>query len=66
MAYVRLSGAAVKWIEMDEVVAKPWAAVVDLLGLGVYGIDLLECQDSSELSVLEINTTPGFFYSSQQ
>jgi hypothetical protein len=38
----------------------------DLLGPGVYGIDLLECQDSSELSALETNTTPEFFYSSPQ
>jgi [lysine-biosynthesis-protein LysW]--L-2-aminoadipate ligase len=59
-------GAAVERIEIDKVIAKLCGAVVDLLGPGVYGIDLLECQESGELSLLEINTTPEFFYSSQQ
>jgi [lysine-biosynthesis-protein LysW]--L-2-aminoadipate ligase len=59
-------GAEVKRVEVTEEIAALCARVVDVLGPGFYGVDLVEDRATGELLVLEVNANPEFARSSAQ
>lgn len=59
-------GATVRRVELTAEIEKLCALVVDVLGPGFYGVDLVEDRASGELLVLEVNANPEFAKSSAQ
>lgn len=59
-------GAAVERTEITPDIEKLCARVVDVLGEGFYGVDLLADRTTGELRVLEVNANPEFAKSSAQ
>jgi [lysine-biosynthesis-protein LysW]--L-2-aminoadipate ligase len=57
-------GATVTQVEISLDMHKLCTQVVDLLGDGFYGIDLIADRDTDELMVLEVNANPEFAQSS--
>ncbi len=57
-------GAEVERVEITDEIAKRCAQVVDALGDGFYGVDLVEDRSTGELMVLEVNANPEFARSS--
>ena len=57
-------GAEVERVEITAGIGKLCTQVVDVLGDGFYGIDLLEDRHDGELKVLEVNANPEFARSS--
>ncbi len=57
-------GAAVERAEITDEMAKLCLAVVELLGEGFYGIDLIEDRTTGATAVLEVNANPEFARSS--
>lgn len=57
-------GAEVKRVEITDAIEKSCAQVVDVLGDGFYGVDLVEDRSTGELMVLEVNANPEFARSS--
>jgi len=57
-------GAEVERVEVTAEIHKLCVQVVDLLGDGFYGIDLVEDRPTGELKVLEVNANPDFARSS--
>jgi [lysine-biosynthesis-protein LysW]--L-2-aminoadipate ligase len=57
-------GATVTRVEVSPDMHKRCTEVVDLLGEGFYGIDLITDRDTGELMVLEVNANPEFARSS--
>lgn len=57
-------GAEVLRVEVTDEIAKRCAQVVDVLGEGFYGVDLVEDRTTGELMVLEVNANPEFARSS--
>lgn len=57
-------GATVTRVEISLEMQKRCDQVVDLLGEGFYGIDLIPDRDTDELMVLEVNANPEFAQSS--
>jgi [lysine-biosynthesis-protein LysW]--L-2-aminoadipate ligase len=57
-------GAEVERVEVTAEIQKLCAQVVDVLGEGFYGIDLVEDLVAGELMVLEVNANPEFARSS--
>ncbi|MGW2400303.1 RimK family alpha-L-glutamate ligase [Kitasatospora sp. NPDC001664] len=57
-------GAQVERAELTEEMAKLCLAVVDQLGEGFYGVDLIEDRETGETAVLEVNANPEFAKSS--
>ncbi|GAA2739273.1 MULTISPECIES: RimK family alpha-L-glutamate ligase [Kitasatospora] len=59
-------GAEVKRVEITDEIFKRCGQVVDALGEGFYGVDLVEDRSTGELMVLEVNANPEFARSSAQ
>lgn len=59
-------GATVHRVEISDEMARCCAQVVDALGEGFYGIDLVEDRTTGRLLVLEVNANPEFARSSAQ
>ncbi|MFG2139508.1 RimK family alpha-L-glutamate ligase [Streptomyces sp. NPDC048650] len=59
-------GAEVQRIEVTAEMEKLCGQVVDALGPGFYGVDLVEDRTAGELLVLEVNANPEFARSSAQ
>ncbi|MGW7286560.1 RimK family alpha-L-glutamate ligase [Streptomyces sp. NPDC054847] len=59
-------GAEVRRIEVTTEIEKLCGHVVDILGPGFYGVDLVEDRATGELLVLEVNANPEFARSSAQ
>ncbi|GGX92019.1 RimK family alpha-L-glutamate ligase [Streptomyces hiroshimensis] len=59
-------GAEVRRTEITDEIEKRCAQVVDALGEGFYGVDLVEDRSTGELMVLEVNANPEFARSSAQ
>ncbi|MFF7726176.1 RimK family alpha-L-glutamate ligase [Streptomyces sp. NPDC008001] len=59
-------GARVRRVEIGDEIEKRCAQVVDALGEGFYGVDLVEDRTTGELMVLEVNANPEFARSSAQ
>ncbi|KOV66406.1 30S ribosomal protein S6 modification protein RimK [Streptomyces sp. MMG1121] len=59
-------GAEVRRIEITAEIEKLCGQVVDALGPGFYGVDLVEDRAAGELLVLEVNANPEFARSSAQ
>ncbi|MDK1476530.1 RimK family alpha-L-glutamate ligase [Streptomyces sp. 549] len=59
-------GAEVRRTEITPRIEKLCAQVVDVLGDGFYGVDLVEDRTTGELLVLEVNANPDFARSSAQ
>ncbi|MFG2396713.1 RimK family alpha-L-glutamate ligase [Streptomyces lydicus] len=59
-------GAEVRRVEITAGMEKLCDQVVDALGPGFYGVDLVENRSTSELLVLEVNANPEFARSSAQ
>ncbi|MEU2548147.1 RimK family alpha-L-glutamate ligase [Streptomyces roseolus] len=59
-------GAEVRRTEVTPEIEKLCAQVVDALGDGFYGVDLVEDRATGELLVLEVNANPEFARSSAQ
>ncbi|GAA1228468.1 RimK family alpha-L-glutamate ligase [Kitasatospora nipponensis] len=59
-------GAQVRRVEITDEIHKRCAQVVDALGEGFYGVDLVEDRSTGELMVLEVNANPEFARSSAQ
>ena len=59
-------GARVKRVEITEEIEKRCAQVVEALGEGFYGIDLIEDRSTGELMVLEVNANPEVARSSAE
>ena len=59
-------GAVVERVEITSRIAQLCAQVVEVLGAGFYGIDLIEDGGSGELKVLEVNANPEFARSSAE
>jgi [lysine-biosynthesis-protein LysW]--L-2-aminoadipate ligase len=59
-------GAEVRRIEVTAEIEKLCGNVVDILGPGFYGVDLVEDRTTGELLVLEVNANPEFARSSAQ
>ncbi|MFF7364751.1 RimK family alpha-L-glutamate ligase [Streptomyces sp. NPDC008125] len=59
-------GAAVRRVEIGDEMRLRCAQVVDALGEGFYGIDLVEDRTTGRLLVLEVNANPEFARSSAQ
>uniref|UniRef100_A0AAU2JQ94 RimK family alpha-L-glutamate ligase n=1 Tax=Streptomyces sp. NBC_00049 TaxID=2903617 RepID=A0AAU2JQ94_9ACTN len=57
-------GAEVLRVEITDEIEKRCAQVVDALGDGFYGVDLVEDRSTGELMVLEVNANPEFARSS--
>ena len=57
-------GAQVDRVDLTREIAELCEQVVDLLGEGLYGIDLVEERKTGELKVLELNANPEFAFSS--
>jgi [lysine-biosynthesis-protein LysW]---L-2-aminoadipate ligase len=57
-------GAEVEWTELTPQMERLCAQVVDALGDGFYGIDLVEDRVTGHLKVLEVNANPEFARSS--
>ncbi|MFJ4775218.1 RimK family alpha-L-glutamate ligase [Streptomyces sp. NPDC088762] len=57
-------GAEVVRVEITDEIEKRCAQVVDALGDGFYGVDLIEDRSTGELMVLEVNANPEFARSS--
>lgn len=57
-------GAEVERVEVTREIEKLCTQVVDVLGDGFYGVDLLEDRTTGELMVLEVNANPEFARSS--
>ncbi|MFI2431549.1 RimK family alpha-L-glutamate ligase [Streptomyces sp. NPDC018693] len=57
-------GAEVRRVEITAEIEKRCAQVVDALGEGFYGVDLVENRATGELLVLEVNANPEFAKSS--
>ncbi|MFD0394160.1 hypothetical protein ACFQ3Z_24805 [Streptomyces nogalater] len=57
-------GAEVRRVEVTAVMEKLCDQVVDALGPGFYGVDLVEDRSTGELLVLEVNANPEFARSS--
>jgi [lysine-biosynthesis-protein LysW]--L-2-aminoadipate ligase len=57
-------GATVTRVEISPEIQKRCTQVVDLIGDGFYGIDLITDRDTGELLVLEVNANPEFAKSS--
>ena len=57
-------GAEVERAEITDEMAKLCLAVVELLGEGFYGIDLIEDRSTGATAVLEVNANPEFARSS--
>ncbi|MBL1082150.1 RimK family alpha-L-glutamate ligase [Streptomyces actinomycinicus] len=59
-------GAEVRRVEVSTEMEKLCGQVVDVLGPGFYGVDLVEDRSTGELLVLEVNANPEFARSSAQ
>ena len=59
-------GAAVRRVEITEGIEQLCDRVVDVLGPGFYGVDLVEDRTTGRLLVLEVNANPEFARSSAQ
>jgi [lysine-biosynthesis-protein LysW]--L-2-aminoadipate ligase len=59
-------GASVQRVEVTAEIDKLCGQVVDALGPGFYGVDLVEDRATGELLVLEVNANPEFAKSSAQ
>ncbi|MFF8308861.1 RimK family alpha-L-glutamate ligase [Streptomyces lydicus] len=59
-------GAEVRRVEVTAGMEKLCGQVVDALGPGFYGVDLVENRSTGELLVLEVNANPEFARSSAQ
>ncbi|MEU3858409.1 RimK family alpha-L-glutamate ligase [Streptomyces sp. NPDC028722] len=59
-------GAEVRRIEVTPEIEKLCGQVVDVLGPGFYGVDLVEDRTTGDLLVLEVNANPEFARSSAQ
>lgn len=59
-------GAEVRRVEVTPEMEKLCGQVVDALGPGFYGVDLVEDRSTGELLVLEVNANPEFARSSAQ
>jgi [lysine-biosynthesis-protein LysW]--L-2-aminoadipate ligase len=57
-------GAEVLRVDITDEIEKRCAQVVDVLGDGFYGVDLVEDRSTGELMVLEVNANPEFARSS--
>ncbi|MER5541600.1 RimK family alpha-L-glutamate ligase [Streptomyces sp. NPDC001118] len=57
-------GATVERVELSAEMEKLCGQVVDALGPGFYGVDLVEDRSTGELLVLEVNANPEFARSS--
>ncbi|GLZ79649.1 ATP-dependent carboxylate-amine/thiol ligase [Actinorhabdospora filicis] len=57
-------GASIEGVPVTRDMAKLCAQVVDVLGDGFYGVDLVEDRLTGELLVLEVNANPDFARSS--
>ncbi|MER5294690.1 RimK family alpha-L-glutamate ligase [Streptomyces pharetrae] len=57
-------GAEIRRTEITPEIAKRCAQVVEALGEGFYGVDLVEDRTTGELMVLEVNANPEFAKSS--
>ncbi|MFI5984722.1 RimK family alpha-L-glutamate ligase [Streptomyces sp. NPDC051555] len=57
-------GATVQRVELTAEMEKLCGQVVDALGVGFYGVDLVEDRSTGELLVLEVNANPEFARSS--
>ncbi|WP_200307325.1 RimK family alpha-L-glutamate ligase [Streptomyces adelaidensis] len=59
-------GASVRRVEVTAEIDKLCGQVVDALGPGFYGVDLVEDRSTGELLVLEVNANPEFAKSSER
>jgi [lysine-biosynthesis-protein LysW]--L-2-aminoadipate ligase len=59
-------GAEVRRVEVTAEIDKLCGQVVDALGPGFYGVDLVEDRSTGELLVLEVNANPEFAKSSER
>lgn len=59
-------GASVERVEVSAEIDKLCQQVVDVLGPGFYGVDLVEDRATGELLVLEVNANPEFAKSSER
>lgn len=57
-------GAEVQRVDITDQIEKRCAQVVDVLGDGFYGVDLVEDRSTGDLMVLEVNANPEFARSS--
>lgn len=58
-------GATVEPVPVTSEIAKLCGQVLDVVGDGFYGVDLVEDRESGQLLVLEVNANPEFAKSSQ-